>query len=60
MFLLMNDLPVVIKMTLVFLVTILCMAFNAAVLSQLRVKATFNLLILSVAFSGAVIMANLI
>ena len=60
MFLLLNELPVTIKMSLLFLVTILCMAFNAAVLAQLKVKTTFNLLLLSVGFSGVVIMANLI
>jgi hypothetical protein len=60
MVLLMNDLPTLAKMTLLFLVTIFCMAYNASVLAQLKTKTIFNLLILSVVFSCAVILANLI
>lgn len=59
MLLLMNELPMGFKMVLVFLVTILCMGFNAAVLAQLKSKITFNLLILSVVLSTTVIIANL-
>lgn len=59
MLLLMNDLPTMVKMTLLFLVTIFCMAFNGAVLAQLKTKTTFNLLILSVVFSFTVIVADL-
>lgn len=59
MLLLMHEMPTGIKMTFVFLVTIFCMSFNAAVLAQLKSKTTFNLLILSVIFSCTVIIANL-
>ncbi len=59
MLLLMHEMPIMIKMVFVFLVTILCMGFNAAVLAQLKSKTTFNLLILSLLFSCAVIVANL-
>lgn len=59
MLLLMNELPMGLKMTLVFLVTIFCMGFNAAVLAQLKSKTTYNLLILSIIFSSIVIIANL-
>ncbi len=52
---LMSDLPMGVKFGFLFLVTIFCMAFNAAVLAQLRSKTTFNLLILSVLFSMFVI-----
>lgn len=46
-------------MTLLFLVAIFCMAYNGAVLAQLKSKATFNLLILSVVFSCILIIAHL-
>ncbi len=59
MILFMNDMPTTIKMILVFLVTLFCMSFNAAVLAQLKSKITFNLLISSVVFSSAIILANL-
>lgn len=59
MVLLMNEMPMVVKMTFVFFVTIICMGFNAAVLAQLKSKTTFNVLILSLVFSSAVIIANL-
>ncbi len=59
MMLLMNDMPTITKMLLLFLVTIFCMAYNGAVLAQLKTKTTFNLLILSIVFSCAVIIANL-
>lgn len=60
MLLLMNGVDQMINLVLLFLVTILCMAFNGAVLAQLKTKTTFNLLILSVVVSCAVIVANLI
>ncbi|TLP80188.1 hypothetical protein [Maribacter sp. ACAM166] len=59
MLLLMNEMPMAVKMTFVFLITILCMGYNAAVLAQLKSKITFNMLIVSVVFSSAVIIANL-
>lgn len=59
MMLLMNDMSTIIKMVLLFLVTIFCMAYNGAVLAQLNTKATFNLLILSIVFSCTVIVTNL-
>ncbi len=58
MFLLMNDMTTAVKMIFVFLITVFCMGFNAAVLAQMNAKITFNLLILSVVFSGAIIIAN--
>ncbi|WP_047414457.1 hypothetical protein [Cellulophaga sp. Hel_I_12] len=42
-----------------FLVTMVCMSFNAAVLAQLKPKITFNLLLLSVAFSIAIIASHM-
>ena len=60
MLLLMNTMPIAVKMIFVFLVTICCMMFNAAVLANLNAKIAFNLLILSVLFSSIVIIANLI
>ena len=60
MLLLMNDWELFSKLALLFLVTIFCMAYNGAVLAQLKSKAIFNLLILSVTFCSGVIIANLI
>lgn len=59
MMLLLNDWAPFSKLTLLFLVTILCMAYNGAVLAQLKSKTTFNLLLLSIAFSCSVIIVNL-
>lgn len=59
MVLLMSDMPTITKLVLLFLVTILCLAYNGAVLAQLKSRATFNLLIFSVVFSCGVIIANL-
>jgi hypothetical protein len=59
MLLLMHKMPTMVQMTFVFLVTIICMMFNAAVLAQLKSRITFNLLVLSVLFSTAIIIANL-
>lgn len=47
------------NLILLFVITMLCMAYNGAVLAQLKSKTTFNLLILSVVFSGIVIIAHL-
>lgn len=60
MVVLMNPMPEAIKLTLLFLVTILCMAYNAAVLATLSSKTTFNLLVLSVIFSILTIVGILI
>ncbi|SMG37549.1 hypothetical protein [Arenibacter troitsensis] len=60
MVVLMNPMPEAIKLTLLFLVTILCMAYNAAVLARLSSKTTFNLLVLSVIFSILTIVGILI
>jgi hypothetical protein len=59
MVLLMSGVDQVMNLILLFLVTILCMAFNGAVLAQLSSKITFNLLILTVLFSSIVIFAHL-
>lgn len=59
MLLLMQEMSMAVKMSLVFFVTIFCMAYNAAVLAQLKSKITFNLLILSIVFSCIVILATL-
>lgn len=60
MLLLMSGLQVFPKMGLLFITIILCMAFNAAVLAQLKSRTTFNILIISVLFSVTVIISNLI
>ena len=60
MVLLMGTLDTAIQMTLLFFVTILCMAFNGAVLAQLRPLTTFNLLILSVVFNTLVVLFHII
>lgn len=59
MVLLMGTMDMILKMILLFLVTILCMAFNGAVLAQLKPVTTFNILILSVTFSILVIIAHI-
>lgn len=60
MLLLMANLQDSSKMIFLFFVTILCMGYNAAVLAQLKAKTTFNILIVSLLFSCAVIIANII
>lgn len=60
MVVLMHHMPEAIKLTLLFLVTILCMAYNGAVLARLKTKTTFNLLVLSVIFSILTIVGILI
>ncbi|MDO6517353.1 hypothetical protein [Zobellia uliginosa] len=58
MVLLMGNLHDFTKMTLVFFVTILCMAYNASVLAHLKSKFSFNLLLASLLFSCSVIIAS--
>lgn len=58
MFILMNELPPFAILLQLFMVTILAMGFNAAVLAQLKSKLTFNLLIVSVGYSILTIVAN--
>ncbi|MCL6268110.1 hypothetical protein [Flagellimonas myxillae] len=48
------------QMTQLFLVTIACMGFNAAVLSQQKPKSILNLFILSLLVSTAVLVLNLL
>ncbi|WP_235855455.1 hypothetical protein [Flagellimonas pelagia] len=60
MVLLMGTLDTAVQMTLLFFVTIFCMAFNGAVLAQLKPLATFNLLIMSVVFNTLVILFHII
>jgi hypothetical protein len=60
MVVLMNHTTAAIQLTLLFLVTILCMAYNGAVLARLSSKTTFNLLVVSVLFSILTIVGNLI
>lgn len=55
MMVLMSDLSQVVIMGLLFLATIFCMAYNAAVLAQFKSKTIFNLLILSLLFSFSII-----
>jgi len=59
MLLLMGDMEMALTMTILFFVTIFCMAFNGAVLAQLKPLTTFNLLILSIVFSTLVIIAHI-
>jgi hypothetical protein len=59
MMLLMDGINQTTNLVLLFLITIFCMAYNGAVLAQLKTKTIFNLLILSVVFSCGVIVANL-
>lgn len=59
MVLLMGALDTAVKMTLLFFVTIICMAFNGAVLAQLKPLTTFNILIFSVLFSTGIIILHL-
>ena len=60
MVLLMGEMNTLLKMILLFFVTIFCMAFNGAVLAQLRPLITFNILILSVVFSTLTIIAHIL
>ncbi|WP_373516348.1 hypothetical protein [Pricia sp.] len=60
MMILMSNVSKIPLLTALFLVTILCMAFNGAVLAQLKSKTIFNLLIASVLFSFLMITVHLI
>ena len=60
MLILKSDVSKVLLLTELFLVTIICMLFNAAVLAQLNTKLTFNLLVLSVLFSSILIGIHLV
>lgn len=58
MFILMNKLPAAAVLLQLFMVTILAMGFNAAVLAQFKPKLTFNILIISVCYSILTILTN--
>ncbi len=59
MFILMNGNSVT-QMIQLFVVTILCMFYNGAILSQQKPKLSFNLLILSVISSTVFVVFNLL
>ncbi|SHJ42150.1 hypothetical protein [Aquimarina spongiae] len=59
MFILMNGNSVT-QMIQLFVVTILCMFYNGAILSQQKPKVSFNLLILSVISSAVFVVFNLL
>ncbi|SHG84309.1 hypothetical protein [Flagellimonas flava] len=48
------------QMFQLFLVTIVCMGFNAAVLSQRKPKTIFNLFLISMVLSSVVLILNLL
>jgi hypothetical protein len=48
------------QMFQLFLITIACMGFNAAVLAQQKPKVVFNLFIISILLSTAVLILNLL
>lgn len=61
MLILMNgDIPRSLQMIELFLVTILCMGFNGAVLAQQKGKIQFNILVISVFTSILFIITNMI
>lgn len=60
MLVLKSEMPTAIRLSMLFLVTIFCMAYNSAVLAHLKAKITFNLLIISVVFSIITIAANIL
>ena len=60
MLVLKNEIPVFIKLSALFLVTVFCMAYNGAVLVHLNARTTLNLLITSVVFSLLTIAALLV
>ena len=60
MMVLKNEIPIFLKLTLLFLVTVFCMAYNGAVLVHLNARITLNLLIISIVFSLLTIAALLI
>ncbi|MEW7290173.1 hypothetical protein [Aquimarina sp. 2304DJ70-9] len=59
MFILMNG-NSMLQMIQLFIVTIMCMFYNGAILSQQKPKISFNLLIVSVVFSIVITVLNLI
>lgn len=59
MFILMNG-NTVLQMIQLFIITILCMFFNGAILSQQKPRVSFNLLILSTVFSILFVIVNLL
>ncbi|MCK8521161.1 hypothetical protein M0D21_06265 [Aquimarina sp. D1M17] len=59
MFILMNG-NTVLQMVQLFIITILCMFFNGAILSQQKPRISFNLLILSTVFSILFVIVNLL
>ncbi len=58
MFILMNG-NSMLQMIQLFIVTIMCMFYNAAILSQQKPKISFNLLVASVIFSIVITIFNL-
>lgn len=48
------------QMVQLFFVVILCMGFNAAVLSQQKPKMVFNLLLASVGINAVILFANIL
>ncbi len=60
MVLLMGGTAMILKMILLFLVTVFCMAYNGAILAQLKPISSFNLLILSLGFNVLIIVGHLI
>lgn len=59
MFILMNGTSVF-QMFQLFLVTIICMIFNASVLAQLKSKVIFNLFIISILISTLMLFINIL
>ncbi|GAA4275626.1 hypothetical protein [Aquimarina mytili] len=59
MFILMNGNSIA-QMSQLFIVTIMCMFYNGAILSQQKPKISFNLLIVSVVFSIIITIFNLV
>ena len=55
-----GDIPRSIQMIELFLVTVFCMGFNGAVLSQQKGKIQFNILAISVMTSIFIIISNMI
>lgn len=59
MLLMMHEMPRLLKAGLLFLIIIFSMFYNAAVISQIKSKIVFDLLIISVLISITIIIANL-
>ena len=60
MLILMGNAPKMALLAQLFLVTILCMGFNGAVLAQQKPRIVFNLLLVSVVFNVLIIALYLI